>query len=187
MILQKPDLIALAVGCSAFSHVTWLYDVVWWLFTDRFIIGRASYLGDVELDETWVYTLHQLWFLPLSLLVLYKDYWRPNSTGFKLLTTWKLSTILQTIFTIFAYLFYHDGTHIIDFNTGHELWNSTSASVVHKYDRDFLLIFLMWRIFVQSFILTGPILLILKSFTVLLVEPLPENIKIEDPHKEHKT
>ena len=65
-----------AVTCTLLIHASMSFDMASWLVTGQFLLGPASYLEwPLRRRECmllrWVTTLHHVWFVPFSLLVLY--------------------------------------------------------------------------------------------------------------------
>jgi len=184
MILQRPFIISTAVACVSFSHISWMFDVIYWLVFDTFQIGRALYLEEQEYDDIWWTTLHQFWFIPLCLLVLHVDYY---SYGLPL-KTWIYSTFIYAIMAIIAYNYYFiiidlpknkSRYHIFDLNTGHEFWlpsQKDAYNIVHLFDNSPPLVYVSWRILIEAGLLNGVCFIFLKMLSILLLEDLESKI-----------
>jgi len=186
MLLQRPLVISIAVACVAFSHISWIFDVSYWLLFDSFQIGRALYLEEQEYDNLWWTTLHQFWFIPLCLLVLYVDY-HAFGLPFK---SWVYSILIYAVVALIAYFNFNftDTTikhkprqYVLDLNTGHEFWlpaHKDAYNIVHLFDNASLPFYILWRILIEGGLLNGVCFIFLKLLSVLLLEDLEAKIRI---------
>lgn len=193
LLMQNSSIIALAISCASFSHVSWLYDIILWSFFDKQSFGRVSYLADTltpSLQTLWPTTLHHLWFLPLCFVVLHLDY---RMVGVKI-DVWMKMCVINVLMSTISYFGFgniHDGS-VPDFNTGHEFWLISHAqshtqsqhvssplpqiliqhqsNIIHKFDSSPFLIFLIWTFMVQSVLLNGTCFLLLKVFSIIFLE-----------------
>jgi len=179
MLIQSHLLIGTSIACVAFSHLSWTFDMFYWLVFDTFQIGRAYYLDDKDFDDLWWTTLHQLWFIPLCFLILYVDYY---PLGIKA-KCWVYSVAINTVITMLAFFRFQslsDGTQmepISDFGTGHEFWKPSQKDIVHQFDNAVWPIFLTWRLLVESVLLNGSCFVFLKLLSVLVLEDLSEKLR----------
>jgi len=192
MISQNPSLIALAIACASFSHISWLYDIFLWNFSNTQAFNRVTYLSDTltpSIQLLWPTTLHHLWFLPLCFCVLHFDY---RMVGIHV-NVWVQMCAINIVMSTISYFGFgniHD-ENLPDFNTGHEFWLISHAqslaplqhssplpellvqhhtNLIHKYDTSPFLIFLIWTFLVQSVLLNGTCFLLLKVLSVLFLE-----------------
>jgi len=186
MLVQRPLIISIAVACVAFSHISWIFDVTYWLLFDTFQIGRALYLEEQEYDNIWWTTLHQFWFIPLCLLVLHVDYYS-FGLPFK---SWIYSILIYAVFALIAYFNFNftdinimnkSRSYVFDLNTGHEFWlpaHKDAYNIVHLFDNASLPFYILWRILIEGGLLNGVCFIFLKLLSVLLLEDLEAKIRI---------
>jgi len=180
MLTQNPLIIGTAIGCVAFSHMSWMFDVMYWIFFDTFQIGRAKYLEEQEFDELWWTTLHQFWFIPLCLTVLHIDY---HCFGVKLYS-WVYTIGIYAFMASVAYFGFKSSDapsslkldqYVFDFNTGHEFWLPSykdAYNIVHWFDDSPWPLYVVWSILIEGVLLNGICFIFIKLFSLLLLEDL---------------
>jgi len=191
MLLQNPVVIGTAIGCVAFSHMSWMFDVTYWVLFDTFQIGRAQYLEEHEFDNLWWTTLHHVWFIPLCLTVLHIDYY---SFGVKMYS-WVYTVGIYAFMASVAYFGFTSKDvpaslklhqYVFDFNTGHEFWLSSykdAHNMVHWFDDSPWPVYLVWSIAIEGVLLNGICFIFLKLFSLLLLEDLAGQIGGKEPKK----
>jgi len=184
MLARNPMIIGTAVGCVAFSHMSWMFDVTYWILFDTFQIGRATYLEEQEFDTLWFTTLHQVWFIPLCLTVLHIDF---PGFGVKMYS-WLYTVGIYTFMASVAYFGFDVGNipsslnikqYVLDFNTGHEFWlpaYKDTFNVVHRFDDSPWPLYVAWSVAIEAVILNGSCFIFLKLFSLLLLEDVAEQI-----------
>jgi len=189
MLVQNPVIIGTAAGCVAFSHMSWMFDVTYWVLFDTFQIGRAQYLEEHEFDNLWWTTLHHVWFIPLCLTVLHIDYY---SFGVKMYS-WVYTVGIYAFMATVAYFGFISKDvpsslklhqYVFDLNTGHEFWLSSykdGYNMVHWFDDSPWTVYLMWSIAIEGVLLNGICFIFLKLFSLLLLEDLAGQIGGKEP------
>lgn len=116
------------------AHMTFSYDLIMWLLTDRFTLGRAAYL-ESDLDfSILATTLHQFWYLPLICCIVYceysgqlrlmKRYW-----AFSVIVSFMLAFLAKTHFEEKRVVLGTPLTYVPDFRTS----TSYNCCLLHIY------------------------------------------------------
>eukprot|EP01121_Diplochlamys_sp_Union-15-3_P000518 TRINITY_DN10453_c0_g1_i1.p1 TRINITY_DN10453_c0_g1~~TRINITY_DN10453_c0_g1_i1.p1 ORF type:complete len:291 (-),score=30.29 TRINITY_DN10453_c0_g1_i1:66-938(-) len=171
MLIQNTMFIGVSVACVAFSHITFTYDLFFWTFFDKFPMGRATFIEDIELDDIlrWGTTLHQVWYLPLCFAILHVDY---ENIGLK----WKYwihsSFIIVVLGALGRYSQYKMPTNTetyLHLSTGHEFLQEP-GSLIHRHDSSSWTLFILWLFLFESVFLNGMCYVFLKLLSKLLLE-----------------
>eukprot|EP01130_Rhizamoeba_saxonica_P019231 TRINITY_DN988_c0_g1_i1.p1 TRINITY_DN988_c0_g1~~TRINITY_DN988_c0_g1_i1.p1 ORF type:complete len:222 (-),score=17.03 TRINITY_DN988_c0_g1_i1:323-988(-) len=99
MIFSSVSVIGVSIVCVAFSHTSFVYDLMYWLLWNQFPVGSAGYLEELDLSPCWFFTLHKLWYMPLCFVVLYKEY-KNETISIK---SWYFATGLNIFMVSVAY------------------------------------------------------------------------------------
>jgi len=194
MVFQNPFFLGVSISLVWFSHLSFAYDLLLWCFYDTQAFGRVSYLDDPDphIQELWPLTLHQLWFLPISLLTLHFDF---RNVGVPV-KAWGVVCLINMIINTVGYFWFPDTNGLVpNFSTGHELWHLTPTithhhyhhphsqpsssspeqsliqpNVIHSYDKSAFPVYLFYSFLLQSVLFNGLCFIFLKLLSFLLLE-----------------
>jgi len=164
LVLCRESIIGIAIAFAAYPHMSFTYDIIYWLVLDKFPMGRCIFLEDIELHTNWWMTLHSVWMMPLLYAVLYLEYPTFEMT----LRQFATATGIQLIFS--ALVKYNtigseSVTHVL---IGDEYWEPPDFFKSH--DRDEMIPYLMWIFVFECLLLNSVAWVFLKLLTSFLFE-----------------
>eukprot|EP01126_Amoeba_proteus_P059643 TRINITY_DN7805_c0_g2_i1.p1 TRINITY_DN7805_c0_g2~~TRINITY_DN7805_c0_g2_i1.p1 ORF type:complete len:240 (-),score=26.08 TRINITY_DN7805_c0_g2_i1:179-898(-) len=134
MLTYQKDIVACSISMVSLAHLLWIVDASCYLLFNFFPVGAAKYLADPSQTVFEVFfTLHHVWFIPMSMSVLYKN----GPLGLRGLG---LSVVVSIILGLVSRLTtplqaeFAGTVKYVNINMSHEMWRDVPHRLFHLFD-----------------------------------------------------